>query len=37
MARKTAILDQLRQSPDAPSMHASLLAAEEEALAETKA
>ena len=36
MAQKTAILDQLRQSPDAPSMHASLLAAEEQALAETK-
>jgi PTS system nitrogen regulatory IIA component len=36
MARKTAILDQLRQSPDASSMHASLLSAEEEALAETK-
>ena len=36
MARKTALLDQLRQSPDAPSMHAALLAAEEEALAETK-
>jgi excisionase family DNA binding protein len=36
IARQTAILDQLRQSPDAPSMHASLLAAEEQALAETK-
>ncbi len=36
MARRTAILDQLRQSPDAPSMRASLLAAEEQALAETK-
>jgi excisionase family DNA binding protein len=36
MAQKTAVLDQLRQSPDASSMHASLLAAEEEALAETK-
>jgi mannitol/fructose-specific phosphotransferase system IIA component (Ntr-type) len=36
MAHKTAILDQLRQSPDAPSMHAALLAAEEEALATTK-
>jgi mannitol/fructose-specific phosphotransferase system IIA component (Ntr-type)/predicted DNA-binding transcriptional regulator AlpA len=36
MAQKTAILDQLRQSPDAPSMHASLLAAEAEVLAETK-
>ncbi len=34
MARKTAILDQLRQSPDASSMHTCLLAAEEEALAE---
>ncbi len=36
MARKTTILDQLRQSPDASSMHDSLLAAELEALAETK-
>ena len=36
IAHKTSILDQLRQSPDAPSMHASLLAAEEQALAETK-
>ena len=36
IARKTAILDQLRQSPDAETMHASLLAAEEQALAETK-
>ena len=36
LAQKTAILGQLRQSPDAPSMHAALLAAEEEALAETK-
>jgi mannitol/fructose-specific phosphotransferase system IIA component (Ntr-type) len=34
MGQKTAILDQLRQSPDAESMHAALLAAEEEALAE---
>lgn len=36
MARKTDILGQLRQSPDAESMRTSLLAAEEEALAETK-
>jgi mannitol/fructose-specific phosphotransferase system IIA component (Ntr-type) len=36
MAKKTAILEQLRQSPDAASMHAALLAAEEEALADTK-
>jgi PTS system nitrogen regulatory IIA component len=36
MAQKTAMLDQLRQSPDALSMHASLLAAEVEALTETK-
>ena len=36
MAKKTAILDQLRQSADAPSMHGFLLAAEEEALADTK-
>jgi hypothetical protein len=36
MARKTAILDQLRQSPDAASMRTSLLTAEEEALTETK-
>jgi hypothetical protein len=36
MARKTAILDQLRLSPDTPSMHASLLAAEDEALADKK-
>jgi mannitol/fructose-specific phosphotransferase system IIA component (Ntr-type) len=35
MARNTAVLDQLRQSPDASSMHACLLAAEEQALAET--
>ena len=35
IAKKTAILEQLRQSPDASSMHAALLAAEEEALAET--
>ena len=34
MAQNTAILDQLRQSSDAESMHAGLLAAEEEALAE---
>lgn len=36
MAQKTAILGQLRESQDAPSMHALLLAAEEEALAKTK-
>ncbi len=36
MAQKTAILDQLRQAPDAGSMHTALLAAEEEALAQTK-
>jgi PTS system nitrogen regulatory IIA component len=36
MAQKTAILADLRQSPEAPSMHASLLAAEEEALAELR-
>jgi PTS system nitrogen regulatory IIA component len=36
MAQKTAILGQLRQSPDASSMHTFLLAAEEEALAGTK-
>jgi mannitol/fructose-specific phosphotransferase system IIA component (Ntr-type) len=36
MARKTPILDQLRQAPDAPSMHAFLLAAEEQALADKK-
>jgi len=36
MARKTTILEQLRQSPDANSMHAALLAAEVEALADTK-
>jgi len=36
MAQKTAILAQLRQAPDASSMHAFLLAAEEEALAETR-
>jgi PTS system nitrogen regulatory IIA component len=35
MAQKTAILDQLRESTDGPSMHASLLAAEDLALAET--
>ena len=33
IAQKTAILAQLRQAPDAPSMHASLVGAEEEALA----
>ena len=37
MARQTAILDQLRQSPDSAAMHACLLAAEEAALAETRA
>jgi mannitol/fructose-specific phosphotransferase system IIA component (Ntr-type) len=36
IVQKTEILGQLRQSEDAPSMHASLLAAEEAALAETK-
>ena len=36
IARKTAILDQLRQAPDAPAMHAFLLAAEEETLADIK-
>lgn len=36
MALKTSILDQLRQAPDAASMHVVLLAAEVEALAETK-
>ncbi len=36
MAHRTSILGQLRQSPDAPSMHASLLGAEEETLAEKK-
>jgi PTS system nitrogen regulatory IIA component len=35
MAQKTVILDQLRQFSDAPAMHAALLAAEEEALAQT--
>ena len=35
MAQKTALLDQLRQSPDAASMHAALLSAEEQALAGT--
>jgi nitrogen PTS system EIIA component len=34
LALKTKILEQLRQSADAPSMHAALLAAEVEALAE---
>ena len=36
IAQNTAILEQLRQSADGPSMHAALLAAEEQALAETK-
>jgi nitrogen PTS system EIIA component len=36
MAQKTEILDQLRQSPDAPSMHTSLLDAEEEVLSQAK-
>ena len=36
MARETAILDQLRQAPDAAAMHATLIAAEEEALAKTR-
>jgi excisionase family DNA binding protein len=36
IAQETAILGQLRQAPDAASMRASLLAAEEEALAGTK-
>jgi mannitol/fructose-specific phosphotransferase system IIA component (Ntr-type) len=36
MARKTAILNQLRQASDAQSMHQFLLAAEQEAMAETK-
>ena len=36
MAHKTAILDQLRQAPDAAAMHAALIFAEEEALAQTK-
>jgi mannitol/fructose-specific phosphotransferase system IIA component (Ntr-type) len=36
MARKTAVVDQLRQCPDAAAMHACLLAAEQEALAKTK-
>jgi len=36
MAQKTTILEQLRASGDAPAMHASLLAAEEQALAETR-
>jgi mannitol/fructose-specific phosphotransferase system IIA component (Ntr-type) len=36
MAHKTAILDQLRQAPDAAAMHAALLACEEEALAQTR-
>ena len=36
MAQKTAILDQLRQCPDAASMHTCLLTAEEEVLAQTK-
>jgi PTS system nitrogen regulatory IIA component len=36
VAQKTDILEQLRQAPDAASMHSALLAAEEEALAGTK-
>jgi excisionase family DNA binding protein len=36
MAQKTAIIEQLRQSTDAGSMHAFLLAAEEEVVAKTK-
>ena len=36
LAKKTDVLDQLRQAPDAPSMHTALLAAEELALADTK-
>jgi PTS system nitrogen regulatory IIA component len=36
LAQKTGILAQLRQSPDGESMHAALLAAEAEALAEIK-
>jgi nitrogen PTS system EIIA component len=36
MAQKTAILDQLRQCPDAASMHICLLATEEEVLAKTE-
>jgi PTS system nitrogen regulatory IIA component len=36
MAQKTTILEQLRASSDAPAMHASLLAAEEQALAATR-
>jgi excisionase family DNA binding protein len=36
IARKTPVLDQLRQSADAPSMHACLLAAELDALSKTK-
>jgi mannitol/fructose-specific phosphotransferase system IIA component (Ntr-type) len=35
MAQKTPILGQLRESPDASTMHTLLLAAEEQALAET--
>jgi len=36
MAQNTTMLADLRQSPDAPSMHATLLAAEDAALAEPK-
>jgi mannitol/fructose-specific phosphotransferase system IIA component (Ntr-type) len=36
IAKKTAILDQLRQASDAAAMHGLLLAAEEEALADAK-
>ena len=36
LAQNTTILDQLRQSPDAAAMHAALLAAEVEALAQSK-
>ena len=37
MAQKTAVLETLRQAPDAESMHSSLLAAEQEVLAKLKA
>jgi len=36
MARNTDALDQLRQAPNGASMHAALIAAEEQALAEAK-
>jgi mannitol/fructose-specific phosphotransferase system IIA component (Ntr-type) len=36
LARQTGVLGELRRSPDAPDMRACLLAAEEEALGETK-